>query len=121
MKFVKAADNKQRSGPHRRVEKILDKQLGLSNYLSEQPFPPYTVDIYFPEWHVAIEVDGPLHSDKKDKIRDQYLETFYGLKIMRIDVAVWHSDIAIRTEILEWLEWNCEDVDARKHLWSTRH
>lgn len=35
----------------------------------------YYLDYYFPEVRLAVELDSSLHDPKKDRIRDQYLES----------------------------------------------
>ncbi len=50
----------------------------------EIDFPPYRVDIYLPILHAAIEVDGPQHSAKRDRIRDSKLFALYSLPVFRI-------------------------------------
>lgn len=111
MIYVTPGD-KQRSGPHRRVEQILDK-MGIS-YISEYPFPPYTVDVYLPEWRCAVEIDGPLHSKNKDKVRDNYLEAWYLLPVLRIDAKRWHSSKKIEEQITTFIEEYAESSDDRK-------
>lgn len=39
------------------------------------------LDYYFPELRLAVELDSDLHSQEKDKLRDQYLE--------KLGIAVW--------------------------------
>jgi len=48
-------------------------------------FYPYIVDIYIPSIHVAIEIDGASHKNKKDydKRRDKVLRSKYRLKVYR--------------------------------------
>lgn len=112
MIYVTNRDNISRSGPHRRVEQILDK-IGIS-YISEHPFPPYTVDIYLPEWRIACEIDGPLHSKAKDKVRDNYLEAWYLLPVLRISAKVWQNSNKIEKQILAFIEQYAESSDDRK-------
>jgi very-short-patch-repair endonuclease len=53
------------------------RELGLV-VEEEYPVGPYTVDIYLPEIHAAIEVDGPDHRKKRDETRDhRILETYF--------------------------------------------
>lgn len=62
-----------RTGPHRQIEKRLN-EAGLS-YLSEyEGFPPKRLDIYLPEWHLCVEIDGHRHSKPKDEARDAFLQ-----------------------------------------------
>lgn len=111
-------DNFKRSGAARRVESILDK-MDIS-YESEQEFPPYAVDIYLPEWHVAIEVDGPFHTKSKDLVRDKYLEKFYKLPVRRLNSTRWQQKGKIKQLITQFIELHCEDVATRKEVWLNR-
>lgn len=43
----------------------------------------YYLDYYFPELHLAVELDSDLHNSDKDKIRDKYLERL-GITVFRI-------------------------------------
>lgn len=111
-------DNSQRSGPHRRVEKILD---GLSlSYMSEFPeFPPYILDIYLPEWHLGIEVDGPYHLKKHDKVRDQYLLERFGVIILRLKMKIYRRDVNIGEEITDFIDTWAGSENDRKQKWLT--
>src|SRR5688572_7405493 len=111
MSFYRAGE-KQRSGPHRRIEAILD-EMGLS-YLSEEPFPPYVVDILLPEFWVAIEVDGPFHSKTKDKIRDAWILEYFNIPIMRINSKIWQQKDFIKKQIIEFLEDWADSSELRK-------
>ena len=42
------------------------------------------LDYYFPELHLAIELDSKLHDQGKDKIRDQYLANL-GIRVYRLE------------------------------------
>lgn len=117
MRYISKADN-QRSGPHRRVEDILTKM--PISFMSEEQFPPYTVDIYLPEWHLGIEIDGPLHSKSKDAVRDEYLEKYYYLPILRIDAKLWIKEADIVKKITRFIEEMSEDAQDRKRLCQTR-
>lgn len=68
---------------HRRIMSILNDL----NYTPdpEYLFPPYVVDIYIREFHLAIEYDGPGHNKKKDSERDSLLLIRYNLPIIRYD------------------------------------
>lgn len=111
-------DNKFRSKPHRRVERILDDL--MINYDSEIFFSPYTVDIYLSEWHLCVEIDGPDHSKKKDEIRDEWLRKQYGLRILRINVKIWRSKKYIQDKILEFLGKYADSSQERKRTWQTQ-
>jgi very-short-patch-repair endonuclease len=113
-------DNKFRSKPHRRIESILEEM--NINFDSEKPFPPYSVDIYLPEWHLGIEADGPYHSKNKDKGRDTWLNERFGLILLRIDVKIWHNKRYIQDKIIEFIENNSDSLTERKAIrWSTPH
>lgn len=112
MIYVTNRDNRERSGPHRRVEQILDK-MGIS-YISEYSFPPYTVDVYLPEWRLGCEIDGPLHSKAKDKVRDSYLAAWYFLPVLRISAKIWQSSKKIEEQIIAFIEEQAESADDRK-------
>lgn len=43
----------------------------------------YYLDYYFPEVHLAVELDSDLHDSKKDKIRDEYLKKL-GIETFRM-------------------------------------
>mgnify|MGYP001572447040 CR=1 FL=1 len=79
---ITSQDETSRTAQHRRVERILARmQIGFD---SEVGFSPYSVDIYIPEWHLAVEVDGPGHSPKKDAERDAVLLGKYFLPVLRL-------------------------------------
>lgn len=67
---------------HRRVVALLERRgLGVQEEIN---FPPYKVDIYLPDFHVAVEVDGPLHTARADRRRDRALNAEYGLYVFHI-------------------------------------
>lgn len=104
-------DETSRSGPHRRVESILDKM--RIGYESEYHLPPYWVDIYINEWHIGIEVDGPNHSPKKDAIRDEILKERYFLPILRLKSML--SQEEIMTKIEDFIILHAHSGSERKH------
>lgn len=112
MKPKQTSVDTERSKPHQRIEKILD-EMGLS-YMSEQPFPPYTADIYLPEWHLVIEVDGPYHSKTKDQIRDKWLKARYGLEILHLDVKNWLTRKKAETKITAFIDEHADTATKRK-------
>ena len=87
--YLTAAPNK--------VVKILEK-LGIE-LDTEVDFPPNCVDIYLPDYHVGVEVDGPNHSKIKDEERDYTLLNIYQLPIFHIPVewianpSYWVGDL----------------------------
>ncbi len=56
------------------------------------PVGPYVLDFYAPSIRLAIEVDGPMHEEQKDAIRDLYLQD-RGLMVLRI------SSLGVRREL----------------------
>lgn len=108
----------ERTRPHRKVEKMLES-VGI-NYLSEEGFPPYAVDIYLLEWHLAIEIDGPMHSPNKDKTKDEHLQLLYRLPVFRIRISESMKKDTIIARITKFIEANCEDVEERKLVWQTQ-
>ena len=55
--------------PHQHILSLLE-QLGYSA-IAEVEFPPNRVDCYLPDYHLAIEVDGPDHNPISDQRRDE--------------------------------------------------
>lgn len=110
---ITSVDETSRSGPHRRVERLLDKW--SISYESEYSFPPYSVDIYLNEWHIGIEIDGPTHSTKKDRMRDDVLREHYFLPIMRMPTNLRVDEILRKVEdfITKW----AATGEQRKHQW----
>jgi hypothetical protein len=51
--------------------------------LPEQTGMYYYLDYYFPELHLAVELDSDLHNPEKDKLRDLYLNKL-GITVFRI-------------------------------------
>ena len=69
------------TGSHLKVLRLLARHYGA---MEEVEFPPYRVDIYLPDYHAAVEVDGPRHSPKQDGVRDSYLLHLYRLPVLRV-------------------------------------
>lgn len=101
----------QRSGFHRKIEKILD-DLGI-NYISEKEFYPYAIDMYLPEWHIGIEADGPLHNKAKDKIRDDKILSDYGVVLLRIPIKGFSVNGA-KKDIISFIIEHSETWESRK-------
>lgn len=116
---TKALDNFERSRYHRRIEKLLD-DLSIS-YLSEEGFPPYRVDILVPSVWAAIEIDGPFHMAKHDRVRDQYLFEHYKLPVLRLKTtkSLWRRKY-LEDSINQFIEKHREDAPERKASWLTR-
>ena len=96
------------SAAHKKVIKFLENW-GIQ-LMEEVDFPPYRVDIFIPEVHVVIEVDGPHHSKKANEKRDKKLLEEYLLPTFRIDA----SDVRTSEN------WEAELFDFfREHSWTT--
>lgn len=74
---------------HRRVMNSLEA-MGFG-VMEEIPFPPYQVDLYLPDYHVVVEIDGPLHNKRRDMKRDTELHGEYGLYVFRISTRFLDS------------------------------
>lgn len=108
-------DSNERTRPHRRVEKFLE-ELGL-NYVSEfNEFQPYQLDIYLPEWHLAVEVDGPYHRKKHDKVRDQWMRERYGVETLRLSLRVLTKN-KVQDSVVKFIEQHADTTEARKQKW----
>ena len=72
------------SDAHRRVIRLLE-MAGLE-IMEEVGFPPYQIDIYIPDCHAAVEVDGPHHRNRRrrDRRRDILLIDRYSLPTFRV-------------------------------------
>lgn len=82
-------------------------------YQSEVNFRPYWVDIYLSEFHLAIEVDGPSHSRKKDELRDKNLWANYNLPVLRLELNCPVDQVKARvTRLIE--QW-AESAQERKY------
>lgn len=91
---------------------------------SERPFPPYRVDVYCDELHVAFEADGPMHTRPRDKKRDAALLDQYALVVHRVPHhklrnAVSRADL--RREIKETVGFWSATAAARKRIASTKN
>lgn len=87
--------------------------LGIQ-YRSEVPFPPYQVDIYIPDCHVAIELDGPSHLKKHDEKRDQELRENYGLETIRFTTRTGLHVKEFNRALIDFLEYHGATASERK-------
>jgi very-short-patch-repair endonuclease len=90
---------------HRRVLRIVEN-LGY-RVMDEVSFPPFQVDIYVPDYHAAIEVDGPQHQKGRDAKRDAILFERYFLKVFRVP-----SD-ATAERAREYIHANLQDPEVK--------
>lgn len=86
----------------------------------EVVFEPYTVDIYVPELHVAVEYDGPKHDGQgqrnKDSERDQYLYDEYRLLVLRISHANQNDLEHVINFLTAGFIYSGTDVEERKRF-----
>lgn len=99
------------SDVHRTVIKLLEAW-GI-NLMEEVEFPPYRVDIYIPALHAAVEVDGPQHGAKRDRIRDQKLFAQYNLPVLHIKAAQALRPKYWRPRLMEFYEEFADTAHAR--------
>ena len=88
--------------PHRQLIGVLEA-VGWDVEV-ETSFPPYFVDCYLPQFHVAVEADGLAHSRPKDAKRDADLMIDYALPVYRV------SSETLRRSPLEVLQILLESV-----------
>lgn len=102
-----------RSRPHRAVERVLDDM--RISYISEHPVDVYSLDVYLPEWNLAIEIDGPYHLKRHDNRRDKELRDNYGIETLRLKVAnQYWSQKRIHAAVVEFVEEHANSVKERK-------
>ena len=100
---------------HVRLLRILEG-IGFE-LLEEVSLPPYMVDCYCSTYHIAFEADGPQHSIKHDKERDEYLWRVYHLPIIRfsMDDIDNHKELVKLRAIDAAMGWKF-DVKSRAKL-----
>ena len=96
---------------HRDLIKRLEGR-GL-NLMEEIPFPPYQVDVYLPDFHAAVEVDGPQHEASRDMRRDDDLWCVYSLPVFRIGAGEVNKPWLWLPHLLLFLFKNRESRDDR--------
>lgn len=83
-------------------------------------FPPYQLDIYLPEWHACVEIDGPAHFSKRDAERDKALMEQYSLMTLRIDAKKGLRHSVVLQSLTEFIELAATTAAQRKAQWQTR-
>ena len=86
---------------------LRNRRLGGRKFRIQFPIPPYILDFYWHEMHLAVELDGSQHllKEKYDRKRTEFLEN-QGIQVLRF----WNHDVLHRTEkVLEMI---------REYLWS---
>jgi very-short-patch-repair endonuclease len=98
----------------------LEKLINAAGFrvVLEEVFPPYIIDCYCIDDHVAFEADGkPYHHKKADKTRDDYLINIYKLPVKRFDdrdIMSKAKEEEIKNEIKEFIESNGGGKDTRR-------
>ena len=57
-------------------------EIGL-DFTTEEEFLPYVADIYIRDLKLIIELDGPYHREKRDKKRDEFLQSEHSIDVWR--------------------------------------
>lgn len=70
---------------HAQVCKWLS-ELGIP-YMEEYPVGPYSLDIYVADLNRGVEIDGPYHNKKRDKVRDANILEIEGIEVVRVKVG----------------------------------
>ena len=78
------SDPRKKDTPQQFLVAAWVREAGFGTSL-EEDFPPYVVDVYVPDLHLGIELDGPHHFRKRDAIRDAKLLSEYSLEIWRFN------------------------------------
>ncbi len=81
--------------------------------LYEIDFPPYRVDVYLPDFHAAVEVDGPKHSEVADYKRDRELDKTYRLRVFRIPAGDVNRPHRWMSKLIEFLGFMRDSKDER--------
>jgi very-short-patch-repair endonuclease len=84
--------------------------------MEEFPIPPYAIDIWLPEWHLAVEVDGPGHSyhAARDRRRDERLLA-RGVPTLRLPVQQCTRQEVI-SRVANFVERHAETAAERRAL-----
>jgi very-short-patch-repair endonuclease/predicted RNA-binding Zn-ribbon protein involved in translation (DUF1610 family) len=91
--------------PHLKLESLLH-ELGFK-VDKEVGFGGFFVDCYLPDFHVALEADGPFHSIRKDRKRDSFILENYNVPILRFDSKLLMNTVKekeIKEEILKFVD-----------------
>ena len=99
------------SDAHREAVRILE---GWGyELLVEIEFPPYRVDIYLPDIHAVVEVDGTQHTKKGNRKRDWALVEQYCLPTFRLRARHVRSPGRWRSGFLSFVKACAPTAEAR--------
>lgn len=80
----------------------------------------YTLDMYLPEWHLAVEFDGPLHDKPKQRKHDErrtaWLWDQYLLPVLRFkqeDIATKVAREGVAVAVLSFIDEESELAPTR--------
>ncbi len=104
-----------RTGWHRKVETWLD-QLGVRYDSEVTDFPPYSADIYLPDSHIILEIDGPQHLLERDKRRDDILCERYGVVVIHFNARKGLIKSATVARIENAILSHTETIEERKSI-----
>ena len=86
--------------------KIRAKQIQSLRFRRQHGIRPYIVDFYCSERSLVIEVDGDIHADQNQIVRDRQREVY--LRMLGLEVIRYRND-----DILNNLEGVLEDLSKR--------
>jgi very-short-patch-repair endonuclease len=96
-----AGEPHTRSRLERRFLRFLDG-MDLPPPMTNHPIGPYTVDFYWPQFGLVIELDEDGHKTElafeQDRARDRYLVGL-GLRVMRVTEASLRGETMLRKEV----------------------
>jgi very-short-patch-repair endonuclease len=77
-------------------ERLRGRRLGKAQFRRQHPIGRFIVDFFCVEQQVAIELDGPVHDERKveDEVRDAHLREL-GIRTLRVR----------NEDVLERIEW----------------
>ena len=104
--------------PHRQLIELLEDLDLLVE--TEVEFPPKWVDCYLPDYHIAVEADGPQHSRSKDMDRDAYLMATYALPVYRLTDIQLRGDNALKAFCLALLKGDWADTVVERRMLARR-
>jgi very-short-patch-repair endonuclease len=95
--------------------RLRNGQLGGFRFRRQHPIGPYILDFYCPEVRLAVEIDGPVHSDpdqiRHDARRDEWL-AMRGVRVLRIPSGWTKEPGAVLGNILDELRLNAPSVTS---------
>jgi very-short-patch-repair endonuclease len=82
-------------------EALRGKKLNGIKFRRQQPIGYFVVDFYNSNYHLVVEVDGPIHENQKesDASRQQILEEL-GLNVLRIKAEVVEKNLPMALDLI---------------------